>query len=129
MFVERSDKNPILKPQRIHPWETEAVFNGCPVKKGSIIYLIYRALSLPRYHRVAKIKLMVSDIGIAESKDGIEFYNRKRFIISEEPWERFGCEDPRVTKFGDKYYIFYTALSAWPPKTEGIRVGLAISKD
>lgn len=129
MFVERSDKNPILKPKRIHSWETEAVFNGCPIKKGSIIYLIYRALSLPRYHRVAKTKLMVSDIGIAESKDGIEFHNRKRFIISEEPWERFGCEDPRVTKFGGKYYIFYTALSAWPPKTEGIKVGLAISKD
>ncbi len=129
MFVKRSDKNPILKPKRIHSWETEAVFNGCPVKKGNTIYLIYRALSLPRYHRVAKIKLMVSDISIAESKDGIEFHNRKRFIISEEPWERFGCEDPRVTKFGDKYYIFYTALSAWPPKTEGIKVGLAISKD
>ena len=129
MFVERSDKNPILKPNRNQSWEAEAVFNGCPVKKGNIIYLIYRALSLPRYHRVAEIKLMVSDIGIAESKDGIEFHDRKRFIISEEPWERFGCEDPRVTKFGDKYYIFYTALSAWPPKTEGIKVGLAISKD
>lgn len=129
MFVERSDKNPILKPKRIHSWESEAVFNGCPVKKENITYLIYRAISLPRYHRVAKIKLRVSEIGIAESKNGIEFHNRKRFIISEEPWERFGCEDPRVTKLGNKYYIFYTALSAWPPRTEGIKVGLAISKD
>ncbi|MBU3968748.1 hypothetical protein KJ991_00850 [Patescibacteria group bacterium] len=129
MLIERSDKNPILKPKRIHSWEAEAVFNGCPVKKGNNIYLVYRALSLPRYHRVANTKLMVSDIGIAESKDGIEFHNRKRFIISEEPWERFGCEDPRVTKLGDKYYIFYTALSAWPPKAEGIKVGLAISSD
>ena len=129
MLIERSDKNPILKPNKNHSWEAEAVFNGCPVKKGGNTYLIYRALSLPHYHRVAQIKLMVSDIGIAESKDGIEFHNRKRFIVSEEPWERFGCEDPRVTKLGDKYYIFYTALSAWPPKTEGIKVGLAISKD
>lgn len=129
MLIERSDKNPILKPNKNHSWEAEAVFNGCPAKKGRDIYLIYRALSLPRYHRVAKTKLMVSDIGIAESKDGIEFHNRKHFIVSREPWERFGCEDPRVTKLGDKYYIFYTALSAWPPKAEGIKVGLAISKD
>jgi len=129
MFIERSDKNPILKPKRIHSWESEAVFNGCPVKKENTTYLIYRALSLPRYHGVAETKLMVSEIGIAESKDGIGFHNRKRFIISEESWERFGCEDPRVTKLGNKYYIFYTALSVWPPRTEGIRVGLAISKD
>ena len=40
MFVERSDKNPILKPQRIHPWETEAVFNGCPVKK-EVLFILF----------------------------------------------------------------------------------------
>jgi len=129
MFVERSAKNPILKPKRIHFWETEAVFNGCPTKKRNIIYLIYRAHSLPRYRLVAKRKLAVSEIGIGQSKDGIEFHDRRRLIISEEQWERFGCENPRVTKFGNKYYIFYTALSAWPPKAEGIKVGLAISRD
>lgn len=129
MLIERSDKNPILKPSKKHSWEAEAVFNGCPIKKGKNIYLVYRALSLPRYHRAAKTKLMVSDIGIAESKDGIEFHNRKRFIVSEEPWERFGCEDPRVTKLGGKYYIFYTALSEYPFRAEGIRVGVGISKD
>lgn len=127
MFVQRSDKNPILKPKRIHSWEAEAVFNGCPVKKGENIYLIYRALSLPYYHTLAQTKIMVSDIGIAESKDGVDFHNRKRFIIPEHPWEKFGCEDPRVTKLNDKYYIFYTALSTYPPRADGIKVGLAIS--
>ncbi|MDI6820763.1 MAG: hypothetical protein QMD65_01120 [Patescibacteria group bacterium] len=129
MLVERSDKNPILKPNRNHSWEAEAVFNGCPVKKGKNIYLVYRALSWPHYHTTAGTKLMVSDVGIAESKDGIEFHNRKRFIVPEEPWERFGCEDPRVTKLGNKYYIFYTALSTFPFRAEGIKVGVAISKD
>lgn len=129
MLIERSDKNPILKPKRNHSWEAEAVFNGCPIKKGNNIYLIYRALSLPHYHTLAQTKLMVSDIGIAESKDGINFHNRKRFITPEESWERFGCEDPRVTKLGNKYYIFYTALSEYPFRAEGIRVGVAISKD
>lgn len=129
MFVERSDKNPILKPNKNKSWEAEAVFNGCPIKKGREIYLLYRALSLPHYHTLAQTKLMVSDIGIAKSKDGIHFSNRRRFIFSEELWERFGCEDPRITKLNNKYYIFYTALSAWPPRAEGIKIGLAISRD
>jgi len=129
MLAERFDKNPILKPLRVHSWEAEAVFNGCPVKKGNNIYLIYRAVSFLHYHTLAQTKLFVSDIGIAESKNGFEFYNRRRFIVPKEPWERFGCEDPRVTKFGNKYYIFYTALSTFPFRAEGIKVGVAISKD
>ena len=129
MIIKRSDHNPILKPTNEHSWEAEAVFNGCPIKKGKEIYLLYRALSLPHYHTSARTTLMVSDIGIAASYDGINFYNRKRFIVPEQPWEKFGCEDPRVTKLGNKYYTFYTALSAWPPRAEGIKIGLAISRD
>ena len=129
MIIERFEKNPILTPNRNQSWETEAVFNGCPVKKGRRIFLLYRAISLPHYHAIARKRLAVSDIGIAESVDGLNFYNRKRFIKPENEWEKFGCEDPRVTKLNNKYYIFYTAISGWPPKAEDIRVGLAISKN
>jgi len=129
MLVERFDKNPILAPNKSQSWEADAVFNGCPVKKDKGVYLLYRAVSLPHYHNSAKTRLMVSDIGIAESQDGITFNNRRRFIIPEKSWERFGCEDPRVTKLDDKYYIFYTALSEYPPRAEGIKVGVAISED
>ena len=129
MIVERYSKNPILTPDKNHAWEAEAVFNGCPIEKDNKIFLLYRAVSLPHYHTLAQTKLMVSDIGIAESKDGINFFNRRRFIIPEHEWERFGCEDPRVTKLNNKYYIFYTALSEYPFRAEGIKVGLAISKD
>jgi len=129
MIIQRSKDNPILKPNRDQSWEAEAVFNGCPVKKNGNTYLIYRAISFPHYHTLAHTKLMVSNIGIAESKDGVDFYDRKRFIIPEYSWERFGCEDPRVTKLGNKYYIFYTALSEYPFRADGIRVGVAISKD
>lgn len=129
MIIERSKHNPILKPDKNNSWEAEAVFNGCPIKKGNQIFLLYRALSLPHYHTSAQGKMMISDIGIAESEDGIQFANRRRFIIPEQSWERFGCEDPRVTKLNGKYYIFYTALSAYPFRADGIKVGLAISKD
>lgn len=129
MIIERYDKNPILVPSKDHSWEAEAVFNGCPVQTGKEIFLLYRAMSRPHYHTTAKTRLMVSDIGIAESKDGINFHNRKRFVIPQYEWERFGVEDPRVTKLDNKYYIFYTALSTYPPNAEGIKIGLAVSKD
>lgn len=129
IILKRSDKNPVLKPNKEESWEAEAVFNGCPIKRGKKIYLLYRALSLPHYHLTAQTQMRVSDIGIAESSDGVNFTNRRKFIVPEHKWERFGCEDPRITKFGDKYYIFYTALSTYPFSAEGIKVGLAISKD
>ncbi len=129
MLIKRSDKNPILQPKKEHSWEAEAVFNGCPVQKDNKIYLVYRALSLPHYHTTTQRRMQLSQIGIAESKNGTDFSDRKRFIVPEHEWEKFGCEDPRVTKLNGKYYIFYTALSEHPFRAEGIKVGLAISKD
>lgn len=129
MIIQRSKYNPILKPNKDQSWEALAVFNGCSVIRGDKIYLVYRAMSLPHYHTLGQAKMSVSDIGIAESRDGIHFENRTRLIVPEESWERFSCEDPRVTKFNNRYYIFYTALSHYPFRAEGVKVGLAISKD
>lgn len=129
MIIERSDKNPILTSNKEQAWEAMAVFNGCPIKRGKRIYLLYRALSIPHYHLTAQTQMSISDIGIGISNDGIHFRNRRRFIVPEHSWERFGCEDPRVTKLNNKYYIFYTALSKFPFTAEGIKVGVAISRD
>jgi predicted GH43/DUF377 family glycosyl hydrolase len=127
--MKRYSANPILAPNRNHSWEAEAVFNPCPTMRGKTIHLLYRALSLPHYHAIAKTTLQVSDIGIAESNDGIHFSHRRRFIIPEYEWEQFGCEDPRVTYFNGMYYIFYTALSTYPPRANGINIGVAVSRD
>ncbi|MGP3667308.1 MAG: hypothetical protein ACKD6N_00365 [Candidatus Bathyarchaeota archaeon] len=130
MLVKRYERNPILKPKSIHSWEAQAVFNGCPVKVDGKIRLVYRAISLPHYKREADKVLAISNIGItAPSKNGVDFHDRRILIAPEEPWEKFGCEDPRITKLDGKYFIFYTALSTYPPSHEGIRVGLAISDD
>jgi len=129
MLAKRLEENPILKPKWNHFWEAQAVFNGCPVRTREGISLVYRALSLPYYSSLTGARLSVSSISIARSRNGLDFSGRRRFIFPEHPWERFGCEDPRVTKLNGKYYIFYTALSAWPPKAEGIKVGLAISEN
>jgi len=128
-LVQRSEENPLLFPNKANSWEAEAVFNGCPVKKGKSIYLLYRALSAKHYHAGTGTQMNISDIGRAVSSDGVHFKNRERFIFPEEDWERYGCEDPRVTHLDGKYYIFYTALSTFPPSADGIKVGVAISKD
>jgi len=73
----------------------------------------------------------ISIIGISHSRDSIhfDFEDHEQFIVPEEAWEKFGCEDPRVTKFEGRYYIFYTALSGYPFSAQNIKVAAAISDD
>ena len=124
--VKRSDDNPILVPNKNHYWEEFATFNLCPIKKGNKIYGFYRAISAE--DKILKQK-QVSVIGRGVSRDGVHFEDRVPFIIPSEPWEVHGCEDPRVTFFEGKYYIFYTALSGFPFNADNIKVAVAISKD
>ncbi len=127
MFVvKRSHHNPIIVPDKDHYWEATAVFNMSVVKKGSLFYGVYRAVSATDRMRVPE---QISTIGIGKSKDGRHFKDREPFIVPEEEWEAYGCEDPRVTFFEGQYYIFYTALSKYPFEASGIKVAVAISKD
>ena len=125
--LTRYKKNPILAPNPDNSWEAQAAFNGCPVTFDGHIYLLYRALSKPQ--NVLGQQMPLSSVGKAVSTDGISFGNRKQFIIPEHKWEQYGCEDPRVTRLGKKYFIFYTALSTYPFRPEGIKIGLAITRD
>lgn len=111
----------------MHPWESEASYNGCAIEENGVVHLVYRAESAPR--RYENFEVSVSTVGHAVSRDGIRFEKREQVIAPAHPWERFGCEDPRVTKLGDTFYIFYTALSIFPFCAEGIRVAVAVTKD
>lgn len=127
MEVTRCPENPILKPNPENKWENYAVFNGCPIKVGEKYHLLYRAMG--DEVTIDNKTLRRSVIGIAESNDGENFTNRRVLIQPEKDWELFGCEDPRVTFLDGKFYIFYTAVSDWPPKPESVRVALAVSDD
>ncbi len=124
--VKRSTHNPILIPNRDHYWESFATFNMCPIKHGKITYGLYRAISAVD---TMATQQQISIIGIGKSHDGNHFEDRVPFIVPEQEWEAHGCEDPRVTYFEGKYYIFYTALSRYPFGPEGIKVAVAVSKD
>src|SRR3989344_3780033 len=127
MFViKRSEENPILAPNKDHHWEESATFNLSVVKHGRHIHGLYRAISSKDPLRIPD---QISTIGIAKSRDGLHFKDRKQLIEPTEEWEKFGCEDPRITFFEGRYYIFYTALSVYPFAPEGIRTAVAISDD
>jgi len=127
MFVVVKEReNPIISPNRNHHWEEFATFNLSPIKKGRMIYGLYRAISADDKTRRQE---RVSVVAISKSKDGKSFFDRKVFLEPKEEWDSCGCEDPRVTFFEGKYYIFYTALSGFPFDAGNIKVGLAISKD
>ncbi|MBI2591425.1 MAG: hypothetical protein HYW34_01985 [Candidatus Brennerbacteria bacterium] len=125
--IKRSPENPILLPDRNHFWEADAVFNPCPIIVGNKINLFYRAAASSENYDGFSIQ--ISSIGQAVGSDGIHFKDRWQFIRPEYDWERYGCEDPRVTKFNGKYFIFYTALSKFPFSAEGIKIGVAVTKD
>lgn len=123
----RSAENPILLPSNSAEWEKRAAFNGSVVKSKDEFHMLYRALSSTMYYQGNSLSL--STVGYAVSRDGVHFSNHKQFIQPEYVWELFGCEDPRITYFDGKYYIFYTALSNYPFNASGIKVGVAITRD
>lgn len=125
--LKRLSENPILTPDQNSVWESVAAFNGSVTERWMKIYMVYRAIS----SRLAwhGEDMHISTVGLVESYDGIHFKSRRQFIYPIEPWEKFGCEDPRITRLGGKYYIFYTALSGHPFTAEHIKVAVAVSSD
>ncbi len=125
--VSRSEHNPILSPDENHPWESAAAFNGCPIIHKKKNYLIYRAMSEPQLLKEPHIRM--STIGRAISNDGTHYSDRIALVKPDAIFDKYGCEDPRVTKIDDTYYIIYTALGGFPFSPENIRVAVAISDD
>jgi len=116
MKLKRYSKNPILKPTK-NWWENSSVFNAGVVMDKGKVKILYRAIGEDN----------ISRFGYAESLDG--FLITKRLPLPayesniQNPYERIGCEDPRITKIDDTFYITYCASSLYPaiaPKPKGI---------
>jgi len=125
--LTRSEHNPILSPIKEHPWEAAATFNGCPIIHDKKMVMVYRAMSEPDLLREPHTSTSVIGRGI--STDGHHFEERKILVSPDREFDYYGCEDPRVTKLGDTFYIFYTALGGYPFSAETIKVAVALSKD
>lgn len=125
--AKRSPQNPILIPDAAVPWEAEATFNPSVVEgRDGKIHMLFRAAGAKT--QVDGKEVEISTIGHTVSTSPLRFAGaRQEFIVPEEEWERYGCEDPRVTLFEGHYYIFYTAVSDF--SADGIKVAVAVTKD
>ncbi|MCL5072799.1 MAG: glycoside hydrolase family 130 protein [Actinobacteria bacterium] len=68
----------------------------------------------------------ISHFRIARSKNGFDFQiDKEPAMFPENKYERFGIEDPRITKIDGRYYISYSAVS----DMTGVAVCLASTID
>ncbi|MEK7570941.1 MAG: hypothetical protein AAB553_01590 [Patescibacteria group bacterium] len=125
--LQRLPNNPIITPNPQSVWEAVGAFNGSVAKGPDGYHIVYRALSSEQ--EIEGVSMRLSTIGYATSTDGITFGEHIQLIKPTEEWEKYGCEDPRITFFNGKYYIFYTALSTYPFSGQGIKTAVAITKD
>jgi predicted GH43/DUF377 family glycosyl hydrolase len=98
-------ENPVLTPQG-DTWESVAVRSPAPVVQGDAVILLYQAVGL-RSDAVTQ-----SAIGLAEGADAIAFTRtlERPVLAATEPWESpQGCEDPRLSRLGNRFVLTYTA--------------------
>jgi predicted GH43/DUF377 family glycosyl hydrolase len=66
----------------------------------------------------------ISWLQVAFSRDGLSIDRFGASVLPETRYETFGVEDPRLARFGDRYYFTYVAVSR-----HGISTALASTKD
>jgi predicted GH43/DUF377 family glycosyl hydrolase len=112
--LKRFFDNPILTPNEQNPWEAQATFNPGVVYEKGRVHLLYRAMSNDN----------TSVLGYASSADGTRiterlpdpvYVPRNDFEMKQVAGGNSGCEDPRLTRIGDKLYMCYTAFSGKNP--------------
>lgn len=107
-LLRRFSENPILGPHDF-PKMVNAVFNpGATVLGGRTVLLL----------RV-EYRTGMSSLVVATSDNGFDGWQidplRGLQPITEGFEERWGVEDPRITKIGDEYYIVYVGYSGAGP--------------
>jgi predicted GH43/DUF377 family glycosyl hydrolase len=107
LVLQRYEGNPIISPIRNRDWESKATFNPAAIYLAGKVHILYRAVARDN----------TSVIGYASSKDGVEIDERLDFpiYVPREAFEKntlslnSGCEDPRITSIGDRFYLTYVA--------------------
>jgi len=100
-MLERFEGNPILRPIPGNSWESKCVFNSASLYDGGRAHIVYRAMGDDN----------ISRLGYASSSDGFHIDERlpEPIFSPDNEFEEKGCEDPRITRIGQEYFMFYTA--------------------
>jgi len=124
--LKRVEHNPIIKPDTKNQWEAFNTFNPAATYDDGKVHILYRAQGYD----------YVSAIGYAASSDGVHIDERLDKPIYS-PFQDFenpgnvdpaaisrqyisgggygGCEDPRITRIDDRYYLTYVAFDGINP--------------
>lgn len=126
IHLKRHTKNPIITPKNQNSWEAFNTFNPAAVYDEGKVHILYRAQGYD----------YISVIGYATSQDGININERFDKPIytpfqhsmhmnrnkSSNISYRFisgggygGCEDPRITKIDNRYYLTYVYFDGINP--------------
>lgn len=114
-----------------------ATFNPGAVhhQDGRYIMLVR---SVPKgYQKIGKVNefddAYTSHLSLWEGTTPLQFsLTDPAALKPDESFDLFGLEDPRITRIGDTYYIFYTALAIGLGQSnanDGIRIAMASTKD
>ena len=112
--LKRFEGNPIIAPRPWIKWETNGTFNPAAVHEAGKVHLIYRSMSEDN----------TSQMGYASSFDGFNiterlnapiYTPREDFEAKLNPGGNSGCEDPRITKIENRFYMCYTAYDGLNP--------------
>jgi predicted GH43/DUF377 family glycosyl hydrolase len=125
----RYEGNPLLQPIQHHSWESKATFNPAALLVGRRVHIVYRAIG----------DSDISTLGYAASRNGLDIDERldQPIYTPREPFEGTsyshsdeiepaegytsgggpfgGCEDPRLTRIGDRIYMTYVAYDGYSP--------------
>jgi beta-1,2-mannobiose phosphorylase / 1,2-beta-oligomannan phosphorylase len=121
--LKRFYKNPIIVPNALNEWESEATFNPAALYDDGKVHLLYRAVGKGGY----------SCLGYASTKDGftIEDTSSEPAYYPTQPFEGAhtkpaqrldlyksgagwgGCEDPKLTAIDDTVYLTYVAYNGY----------------
>jgi predicted GH43/DUF377 family glycosyl hydrolase len=120
MEFKRYHKNPIITPDCKLSYEKSCTYNPCAIVHDKKIFLIYRA--------EGKYDDYISNLCLATSEEGDNFtkYKNNPIIKPTRPEEKRGCEDPRITKIGNTFYLTYTASKSYDKK-KGCKVSLSLA--
>jgi predicted GH43/DUF377 family glycosyl hydrolase len=128
MELTRNPSNPILEKNPAVRWEAGSVFNPTVWREADGRFgMLYRATNDVLTSEKGGY---MSSVGLAWSNDGIAWKREPESLLKpdQEYESRLGCEDPRITKLGEEYFIFYTAVGG-SKSHEDVRIALATTND
>lgn len=121
LSLKKPSTNPLIAPKSENAWEAFTTFNPAAIYEAGKVHILYRAQGHD----------YVSVVGYASSVDGLTVSERhsQPCYIPKEKFEESGgptataafmsgggfggCEDPRLTKIGDKIYMTYVAFNGY----------------